>query len=85
MLHHLGTVATMHSGQWKITSKVQNCNIGFQKTELYLNEGIVQRKLKGKDKRVKSSEDAWKLFKTTLIEAQIEYIPQVWKATAKSK
>lgn len=36
-------------------------------------------------KRVVSLEDAWKLFKTTVTEAQTECVPQGRKSTAKSK
>lgn len=47
--------------------------------------GIIKRTLKGKHKRVRSLKDAWKQFKTALIEVQVECIPQVGKGPAKSK
>ncbi|XP_053145920.1 uncharacterized protein LOC128342544 isoform X2 [Hemicordylus capensis] len=45
--------------------------------------GLVKRKLKGKVRRVKSLHKASNLFKTTIIEAQLECLPRRRKGTTK--
>lgn len=45
----------------------------FRRRNFSKMRGFVKRKLKGRVKRAKYLQDAWRLFKTT-IAAQIEYI-----------
>lgn len=46
--------------------------------------GRVKRKVKDKYMRVRSLEDAWNLYGTTLTKVQTECIPHARKGTAKS-
>lgn len=55
-------------------------NIWFQEWELYKNEGNTSKEAERETSQI--VEDAWKLFKTPLIEARLEFITQVTKGTA---
>ena len=87
MLHQLGTLAReLLSSAFrvgKLPLKSITVTYDFKRGNFTKMRRIVKRKLKGKPKRVTSLEDHWKLFKITLIEAQIEYIPRVRKGTGK--
>ena len=46
---------------------------------------LVKQKLKGTVTRAKSLKAAWKLFKDTIIEAQLKCIPQIKKHSKRPK
>lgn len=67
----------------KLQLKSKTVTLNFKRGNFTKMKGLVKRKLKGTHIRTISLENAWKLFKSTLIEVQIECFCLARKVTAK--
>ena len=65
----------------KLPNKTNTAMFNFKRGNFSEMRGYVKKKLKGKVKKVKTLGESWRLFKTTILEAQIKYIPLVRKGT----
>ena len=71
--------------QERVQSKSDTKTLDFRRADFPQMRRLVRKKLKGKVKRVQSLQAAWRLFKTTVVEAQRKCIPQRKKGSARSR